>query len=69
MKPEQITAFPVTPGESIDIYHKGKPIYIYPDNAQLTVKWVSFLDKLMENKKTLQKRQVCKQKMAKTSHG
>lgn len=48
MKPEQITAFPVTPGEHIDVYHKARLIYIYPENAQMTVKWVSFLDKLMQ---------------------
>ena len=55
MKPEQITAFPVTLGEHIDIYHKGKPIYIYPDNAHLTVKWVSFLDNLMAKQKNAEK--------------
>ena len=55
MKPEQITAFPVTPGEHIDIYHKGRLIYIYPENAQLTVKWVSFLDNLMEKQKNTEK--------------
>ena len=55
MKPEQITAFPVTPGEHIDIYHKGRLIYIYPENPQMTVKWVCFLDHLMENKKAAEK--------------
>jgi hypothetical protein len=51
MRPEQITAFPTIPGGHIDVYHKGNLIYIYPEDAQMTVKWVSFLDKLMENKK------------------
>ena len=55
MKPEQITAFPVTPGEHIDVYHKGNLIYIYPENAQLTVKWVSFLDNLMAKQKNAEK--------------
>lgn len=55
MKSEQITAFPTIPGEHIDVYHKGKPIYIYPDNAQLTVKWVSFLDNLMAKQKNAEK--------------
>ena len=55
MKPEQITAFPVTPGEHIDIYYKGRLIYIYPENSQMTVKWVCFLDNLMANKKAAEK--------------
>lgn len=55
MKPEQITAFPITPGEHIDVYHKGRLIYIYPENSQMTVKWVCFLDNLMAKKKAAEK--------------
>lgn len=50
--PERIRAFPVTPGDHFDIYHDGELIYVYPDpNPNDSVKWVSFLDKLMATKK------------------
>lgn len=55
MRPEQITAFPTIPGEHIDVYHKGNLIYIYPEDAQMTVKWVSFLDNLMAKQKNAEK--------------
>lgn len=51
VKPEKIGAFPITPGELFDIYHEGKLIYIYPTpDGRTSVKWVCYLDKLMENK-------------------
>lgn len=52
IEPEKIGAFPVTPGDHFDIYHNGRLIYVYtqPD-LKSCVKWVCFLDKLMENKK------------------
>lgn len=49
---EKIGAFPISPGDHIDIYHEGKLIYIYPQPDQRTsVKWVCFLDRLNENNK------------------
>ena len=52
VNPEQIGAFPATPGDHFDIYHNGKLIYIYPTPDQrMTVKWVAFLDKLNSKKK------------------
>lgn len=51
VRPEQIGAFPATPADHIDIYHNGNLIYIYPENPQMTVKWVCYLDKLMSKKK------------------
>ena len=51
VKPEQIGAFPATPADHIDIYHNGNLIYIYPENPQMTVKWVCYLDNLMAKKK------------------
>ena len=49
---DKIGAFPVSPGDHIDIYHNGRLIYIYPQpNLNDAVKWVSFLDKLNEVKK------------------
>ena len=52
VKPEQIVAFPATPGDHFDIYLGGRLIYIYPlPDPRLTVKWVCFLDKLMSKKK------------------
>lgn len=52
VKPEQIGAFPVTPGDHFDIYHGGQLIYVYPEpDANMTVKWVCFLDKLMAEKR------------------
>lgn len=47
MAPDRIGAFPVTPADHFDIYHNGRLIYVYPEDKQLTVKWVSFLDNLM----------------------
>ena len=50
--PEKICAFPITPGKHFDIYHQGKLIYVYPQpDERLSVKWVCFLDKLMETKR------------------
>ena len=47
METVKIGAFPISPGEHIDIYHEGNLIYIYPQpDPRTTVKWVSFLDKL-----------------------
>ena len=51
VKPEQIGAFPATPADHFDIYHNGNLIYIYPENLQMTVKWVCYLDNLMAKKK------------------
>ena len=51
--PEKIVAFPITPGKHFDIYHHGKLIYVYPQpDERQSVKWVCYLDKLMEVKKT-----------------
>ena len=50
--PAKIVAFPITPGKHFDIYHAGKLIYVYPQpDERLSVKWVCYLDKLMENQK------------------
>ena len=52
VSPEKIVAFPITPGKHFDVYHANKLIYIYPQpDERLTVKWVCYLDKLMEDKK------------------
>ena len=52
VKPEQIVAFPATPGDHFDIYHGGKLIYVYPEpDPRMTVKWVCFLDNLMSKKR------------------
>ena len=52
VSPEKIVAFPITPGKHFDVYHANKLIYIYPHpDERLTVKWVCYLDKLMEDKK------------------
>lgn len=54
--PEKITAFPISPGDHIDVYHGGKLIYIYPEpDMRASVKWVCYLDKLMENKRAAAK--------------
>ena len=46
---DRIGAFPISPGDHIDIYHEGRLIYIYPQPDQRTsVKWVSYLDRLNE---------------------
>ena len=48
---DKIGAFPISPGDHIDIYHNGSLIYIYPQpNLNDAVKWVSFLDRLNELK-------------------
>lgn len=53
-KPEKIGAFPIMPGDHFDVYHNGRLIYVYPEpDLRATVKWVCYLDKLMENKKAL----------------
>ena len=47
VKTEQIGAFPISPGDHIDIYHNGNLIHIFPEPDQRTVvKWVCFLDAL-----------------------
>ena len=52
IKTEKIGAFPITPGELFDIYINGKLVYIYPmPDSRTSVKWVCFLDKLMEQKR------------------
>ena len=52
VSPEKIVAFPITPGKHFDVYHANKLIYIYPQpDERMTVKWVCYLDKLMEDKK------------------
>ena len=49
---DRIGAFPISPGDHIDIYHGGRLIYIYPlPNQNDAVKWVSFLDKLNAKRK------------------
>ena len=56
MKPEKIVAFPITPGRHFDVYHNGKLIYVYPEpDERESVKWVCFLDKLMETKRAEEK--------------
>lgn len=51
-RPEVITAFPITPGEHFDVYHNGSLIYVYPQpNMNDSVKWVCFLDNLMQKKR------------------
>ena len=55
VSPEKICAFPITPGKHFDIYHSGKLIYVYPEpDERLCVKWVCFLDVLMERKRVEQ---------------
>ena len=50
--PEKIGAFPITPGDHFDVYYKGELLYVYPEpDMRLTVKWVTFLDKLVAAKK------------------
>ena len=50
--PEKIGAFPITPGDHFDVYHKGQLLYVYPEpDMRLTVKWVIFLDKLVAKAK------------------
>lgn len=48
---EKIGAFPISPGDHIDVYVHGKLVYIYPEpDLRSTVKWVCFLDKLTSMK-------------------
>ena len=60
--PEKIVAFPITPADHFDIYHNGQLIYVYPEpDRRTTVKWVCFLDALMEKKrKELREANECK---------
>ena len=52
IKSDKIGAFPITPGEHFDIYHNGNLLYVYPmPDPRTSVKWVCFLDKLMEEKR------------------
>ena len=54
MPTSQVGAFPITPGEHIDIYHNGQLIYIYPEpDGKASVKWVCYLDRLNELKNNL----------------
>lgn len=47
-----LTAFPTTVGQHFDIYHNNKLYYIYPQpNTRLAVKWVAYLDRLVEETK------------------
>ena len=49
---DRIGAFPISPGEHIDIYHNGKLIYIYPQpDKKTSIKWVCFLDNLNAKRK------------------
>ena len=51
-KSDKIGAFPISPGDHIDIYHNGRLIYIYPlPDLKASVKWVCFLDKLNADNK------------------
>ena len=55
---DKIGAFPITPGDHFDIYHNGELIYVYPEpDARMTVKWVCFLDNLMEKKRLESKKE------------
>lgn len=52
VKTEKIGAFPISPGDHIDIYHKGNLIYIYPlPDLRSSVKWVCFVDKFNADRK------------------
>ena len=45
----KIGAFPISPGDHIDVYVHGKLVYIYPEpDLRSSVKWVCFLDKLTQ---------------------
>ena len=51
---DKIGAFPVTPADHFDIYHNGRLIYVYPNpDPRVVVKWVCYLDNLMEKKNTV----------------
>jgi hypothetical protein len=52
VKTETVGAFPITPGDHFDIYHGGMLIYVYPmPDPNMTVKWVSFLEKVNSDRK------------------
>ena len=52
LKTDKIGAFPISPGDHIDIYHDGRLIYIYPlPDLRASVKWVCYLDKLNADNK------------------
>ena len=52
VSPEKIGAFPISPADHFDIYHNGKLIYVYPlPDLRSTVKWICFLDHLMEERR------------------
>lgn len=52
MQTSSIGAFPISPGDHIDIYHNGKLIYIYPlPDRKASVKWVCFLDSITAKKR------------------
>ena len=54
VKTDRIGAFPISPGDHIDIYHEGKLIYIYPQpDLNASVKWVCYLDKFNADKAAL----------------
>lgn len=54
IKTDRIGAFPISPGDHIDIYNEGKLIYIYPQpDLNSSVKWVCYLDKFNRNRKTM----------------
>ncbi len=52
IQPEKIGAFPVSPGDHFDIYINNKLVYVTPAEPNSTVKWVCFLDRLNEVRKT-----------------
>ena len=44
---KKIGAFPISPGDHIDVYVHNKLVYIYPQpDLRASVKWVCYLDKL-----------------------
>lgn len=54
VRSDRIGAFPITPGRHFDIYHEGRLIYVYPQpDERMTVKWVSYLDRLSELRRAL----------------
>ncbi|MBQ7344359.1 MAG: 1-acyl-sn-glycerol-3-phosphate acyltransferase [Clostridia bacterium] len=54
ISPEKIGAFPISPGDHIDVYVHGKLVYIYPEpDLRSSVKWVCFLDKLCAQRNEL----------------
>ena len=55
VKSSRIGAFPISPGDHIDIYHEGRLIYIYPQpDLRESVKWVCYLDKLNADLKAVE---------------